>query len=36
MSDTGNERTEYCIVVDHVSKSFGEEQVLKEDRKSVV
>ncbi|MCI8591073.1 MAG: ATP-binding cassette domain-containing protein [Lachnospiraceae bacterium] len=30
MSDTGNERTEYCIVVDHVSKSFGEEQVLKD------
>ncbi|HCT91896.1 MAG TPA: hypothetical protein DF613_11050 [Lachnospiraceae bacterium] len=29
MSDTGNERAEYCIVVDHVSKSFGEEQVLK-------
>lgn len=30
MGDTGNERTEYCIVVDHVSKSFGEEQVLRD------
>lgn len=30
MGDTGNDRTEYCIVVDHVSKSFGDEQVLKD------
>lgn len=30
MGDMGKDKTGYCIVVEHVSKSFGEEQVLKD------
>lgn len=34
MNDIGNKAAEYCIVVDHVSKAFGEEQVLKDVNRS--